>query len=190
MIKLENLSLRDNVIINGKKYAVNSKIKLSDIDNKKEILRYELKNYEDSIKWIDIDLEIKKYQLLTNFRPDSFFSEDELIKKNQQEIECRLMILDCFGTARYNVADFIILKEYKIENRLTVIEDNRRNKIYYTGIHGDISEISVEREEKYSSNNNIRMVDNIVKENILAKNLPIILVLIIIFLIVFVAIIL
>ncbi|MGL4992042.1 MAG: hypothetical protein ACRC57_12935 [Sarcina sp.] len=187
MIKLENLSLRDNIIINGKKYAINSKIKLSDIDNNKEILRYELKNYEDSIKIVDIDLSIKKYQLLTNFRPDSFFSEEEITQKSESKIKCRLMILDCFGTARYSVADVILLKEYKAEDKLTVIEESRDKKIYYTGIHGNILDIKVQRQEREENINNIKMVDNIIKENILAKKLPIILVAIIVILLLFVA---
>lgn len=146
-----NLNLNDSIIIDSVRYNIFAKIRFSNIDEKRDVVRYYIKREKNKNDIYILELESGKetIYLATEFTGKDFLEKKALEKK-------RLMIGDAVGIQHYEIASCIYYKRYVEDKMIIVIEEGLSKKHYFKGWTGDILDITIVNNKNRDKNLNVK----------------------------------
>ena len=165
--KFLGLSIKESILIKDIKYNIIAKVKFSNIDEKRDIVRYLIRkgDADEHTKLLEFDTELMNYTILSEFTVSSLFEEKSLIDEYNLE-DMRFMVIESIGIKTYNITSYIGYKKYisKNSNKSILIETSFAGEKYFKGNIGKLSDINIYK-EKVKNTIQVKMVDEVVTEN-------------------------
>ena len=166
--KFLGLSIKESILIKDIKYNIIAKVKFSNIDEKRAVVRYLIRkeDADEHTKWLEFDTGLMNYTVLSEFTVSSLFEEKSLIDEYNLEA-MRFMVIESIGIKTYNITSYIGYKKYisKSSNKSILIEKNCASEKYFSGNIGGISDINIYKEKIKNNNMQVKVVDEVVTEN-------------------------
>lgn len=159
--RIFNLNLKDNIIIDSVRYNITGKIKFSNIDEKRSIIRYYIRENHNSKSSYIVELETGSDIIyILNECENECIIANKRMQENVTLDKRRLMVLDIIGIQNYYVASYVFYKRYiyKDNDKVEIIEKNENEKKYFNGRITNITSMHIDDEN--SKNKKINFMKN------------------------------